>query len=131
MTTSRTDIGGLRVATILHDFIERECVPGTGITPPHFWAQLEAILDELAPVNRALLERRDELQASIDRWHQERAGQAHDPVAYRQFLEAIGYLLPEGDDFTITTIPVTVTVIEDAIEAKAITSEGRFIYEES
>ena len=114
MTTSRTDIGGLRVATILHDFIERECVPGTGITPPHFWAQLEAILDELAPVNRALLERRDELQASIDQWHQERAGQAHDPVAYRQFLEAIGYLLPEGDDFTITTTGVDSEIAEQA-----------------
>ncbi|MCZ6502211.1 MAG: malate synthase G [Gammaproteobacteria bacterium] len=101
--TDRVSIGGLKVARVIYDLVEQEIAPGTGIEPERFWLELESILDEMAPRNRALLARRDEFQLQIDRWHQERAGQAHDPEAYLSFLREIGYVLPEGDDFEIET----------------------------
>ncbi len=101
--TERIQAGGLQVARVLHDLVANEIAPGTGVDPSHFWTELEAIISELAPVNKALLARRDELQAQIDAWHQQRRGQAHNAAEYRAFLEQIGYLLPEAEDFTITT----------------------------
>jgi malate synthase len=104
--TERIQTGGLRVARALHDFIENEALPGTGVASERFWSALDAIVHELAPRNRALLARRDELQAKIDAWHRERRGQLFDPDAYRSFLEEIGYLEPEGRDFAATTANV-------------------------
>src|SRR5690606_37359544 len=71
-----------------------------------FWAGAEAVINDLAPKNRALLAKRDELQAQIDAWHQARKGQAHDAAAYKAFLQEIGYLLPEPADFKATTTNV-------------------------
>lgn len=101
--SKRIQCGGLQVAKVLHDLVANEIAPGTGIKPAKFWAALEQCVAQFAPRNKALLEKRDELQASIDAWHQARAGQPHDAVAYKAFLQEIGYLLPEGDDFSITT----------------------------
>ncbi len=101
--TERIQAGGLQVAKVLHDLVANEIAPGTGVDSDRFWAELENIFTELAPVNKALLARRDDLQAQIDAWHQQRRGQAHNAVEYRAFLEQIGYLLPEADDFSITT----------------------------
>jgi malate synthase len=99
----RIEAGGLSIAANLHDFINEEALAGTGIAPDRFWNGFAAILDDLAPKNRALLEKRDALQAKIDAWYREHRGQALDPAAYRQFLRDIGYLLPEGDAFSIGT----------------------------
>ncbi len=101
--TDRIQAGGLRVAKVLHDFIEDEALPGTGVAPAGFWSGLDAIVHELAPRNRALLAQRDELQARIDAWHLARRGQLLDPQAYESFLEEIGYLVPEGPDFAAAT----------------------------
>ena len=101
--TERIQAGGLRVAKVLRDFIEDEALPGTGVAPERFWSGLDAIVHELAPRNRALLAKRDELQAKIDAWHRARRGRLPDPDAYRSFLEEIGYLLPEAEDFAATT----------------------------
>jgi malate synthase len=98
----RVTIGELRIAKPLHDFIDREALPGTGVDPARFWGGFSAILHDLAPVNRALLEKRDALQAAIDAWHKQHKG-VGDPAAYRAFLAEIGYLLPEPGPFTITT----------------------------
>ncbi|MEM9256840.1 MAG: malate synthase G [Pseudomonadota bacterium] len=100
--TERISQGGLQVAAELHRLLEQDIAPGTGVTPEQFWQGLESIITELGPRNRALLHTRDELQASIDAWHRERGGQV-DPAEYRRFLEQIGYLLPEGDHFEIST----------------------------
>src|SRR3546814_1385277 len=78
-------------------------MPGTGVDAAAFWAGADSVIHDLAPKNRALLAKRDELQAQIDAWHQARAGQAHDAVAYKGFLQEIGYLLPEAEDFQATT----------------------------
>ncbi|HEX5842089.1 MAG TPA: malate synthase G [Pseudomonas sp.] len=101
--TERVQVGGLQVAKVLFDFVNNEAIPGTGIAAETFWAGAEAVINDLAPKNRALLAKRDQIQAQIDGWHQARAGQAHDAAAYKAFLEEIGYLLPEPADFQATT----------------------------
>ena len=104
--TERVQVGGLQVAKALYDFVNNEAIPGTGIAAEKFWAGAAAVIKDLAPKNRALLAKRDELQAQIDAWHQARQGQAHDAAAYKAFLQEIGYLLPEPEDFQATTTNV-------------------------
>ncbi|MFZ5958627.1 malate synthase G [Pseudomonas knackmussii] len=101
--TERVQVGGLQVAKVLFDFVNNEAIPGTGIDAGKFWAGVEAVINDLAPKNKALLAKRDDLQAKIDGWHQARAGQPHDAVAYKAFLQEIGYLLPEAADFQAST----------------------------
>ena len=101
--TEHVQVGGLQVAKVLFDFVNNEAIPGTGVSAEKFWAGAEKIINDLAPKNKALLSKRDTLQAQIDAWHQARKGQAHDAVAYKAFLQEIGYLLPEAADFQLST----------------------------
>ena len=101
--TQRTDKNGLQVAAELVDFIEGAALPGTGIDAGTFWAGLSDLVHDLGPKNRALLQTRKDMQAKIDSWHKERAGQPHDADAYTSFLREIGYLVPEGPAFEIDT----------------------------
>ncbi|MCD5991731.1 malate synthase G [Pseudomonas sp. CDFA 553] len=101
--TEHVQVGGLQVAKVLYDFVNNEALPGTGLDVAGFWMGADQLINELAPRNKALLAKRDDLQAQIDAWHQSHAGQAHDASAYKAFLEQIGYLLPEVADFQITT----------------------------
>jgi malate synthase len=101
--TDRVPVGNLRVARVLYDFVNTEALPGTDIDSDSFWAGVEKVVTDLNPQNQDLLARRDELQAQIDRYHRHHVIEPIDPEAYRQFLTEIGYLLPEPDDFTITT----------------------------
>ncbi len=101
--TSRLAKGGLQVAQVLDELVSKCLAPGTGIEPEKFWLALEEIVSELGPKNHELISRRDELQTQIDSWHREQKGKTFDSVAYRKFLEEIGYLVPEGEDFEIST----------------------------
>ncbi|WPZ20793.1 malate synthase G [Sulfitobacter faviae] len=101
--TGRIDKNGLQVEPALVDFIEGSALPGTGVDADVFWAGLSDLVHDLGPKNRALLEKRAELQATIDDWHRARAGQPHDAESYTAFLREIGYLLPEGPAFQIET----------------------------
>lgn len=101
--TEHVQVGGLQVAKVLFDFVNNEAIPGTGLTADKFWAGADKVIHDLAPKNKALLAKRDDFQARIDGWHQARAGQPHDAVAYKAFLQDIGYLLPEAADFQATT----------------------------
>ena len=101
--TEHVQVGGLQVAKVLFDFVNNEAIPGTGITADQFWAGADKVIHDLAPKNKALLAKRDDFQVRIDTWHQTHAGQAHDPVAYKAFLQDIGYLLPEAADFQAST----------------------------
>jgi malate synthase len=104
--TKRLDRAGLQVDAVLARFIEDEALPGTGIEAATFWSGLAGLLGDFAPKNRALLAKREDLQAKIDAWHVARRGQPHDHAAYKAFLAEIGYLLPEGPAFVIETTNV-------------------------
>jgi malate synthase len=106
VTESYVDRAGLQVAARLAAFLEDEALPGTGVTPEAFWRGFAGVVAELTPQNRALLALRDALQQKIDAWHVQRRNQPHDHDAYKAFLTEIGYLVPEGPDFTIETANV-------------------------
>jgi malate synthase len=95
--------GAVDVARELHDFVEKEALPGTGVDPARFWQGFSDVFAELTPVNRALLEKRESLQREIDGWHRARRGKPHDAAAYKAFLTEIGYLLPDAPAFEIAT----------------------------
>lgn len=112
--TPRTQIGGLQIANVIKELVEKQITPGSGIASEAFWNQLEQIVADLGPKNRALLAKREALQKQIDAWHQQHTGQPFDAAAYKAFLVEIGYLLPEVEDFTITTKNVDPEIAEMA-----------------
>jgi len=101
--SERVERGVLQVDAALAEFVESEVLAPLGRDAEAFWSGLTRIIREFGPRNLALLAKRDEIQAKIDRWHAEQRGQPHDPAAYRAFLEEIGYLVPEPAPFTIGT----------------------------
>src|SRR6056297_1425358 len=103
MTSMMIDKHGLRVSSILAEFIETEALPGTGVAPDQFWSAFDALVHELGPRNRELLAERDVLQTKIDDWHIGHRAAPHDHEAYKAFLKEIGYLCAEGPDFSIET----------------------------
>ncbi|MGO7021273.1 malate synthase G [Rhizobium leguminosarum] len=99
---SRVDKNGLAIETVLHDFLVKEVLPGLAVDADKFFADFSAVVHDLAPKNRALLAKRDELQVKIDDWYR-RHGAPADMDDYQSFLRDIGYLLPEGSDFQVST----------------------------
>ncbi|MFN4099452.1 MAG: malate synthase G, partial [Pararhodobacter sp.] len=99
----RIEKAGLSIDTRMVDFIEAQALPGTGVGAGAFWQALAGLVNGLGPKNRDLLAEREAMQARIDGWHLARRGQTHDAEAYHGFLTEIGYLVPEGPDFTIET----------------------------
>lgn len=101
MSQAYVDRAGLSVAAELAEFVEARALPGTGIPADSFWEGTAAILARFAPENRALLARRDALQAQLDAWFVERAGQTIDPAEQEAFLRSIGYLVDEPAPFAV------------------------------
>lgn len=99
----RVEKAGLKVDAALAKFVEEEAIVGTGIQPEAFWAGFSELVHGFGPKNRALVEKREEIQRQIDEWHVARKGQPHDAAAYLAFLKEIGYLVPEGEPFKIDT----------------------------
>ncbi len=93
----------LKIDKQLYDFIGNEVLPDTGINEGDFWDSFQVILEEFMPRNKTLLETRDNLQKQIDDWHLQHKNTKHDPIAYKQFLKDINYIVEEGDDFKIST----------------------------
>ena len=106
-------VGNLRVAKVLHDFVNTKVLPDTGVEQAQFWGGFDTLIHDLAPKNRALLAHRDELQEQINAWHKENKGNA-DFAAYKSFLEEIGYLEPKVEPFKVSTENV-----DDAIALQA------------
>lgn len=104
--------GKLQVAKELYDFVNAEALPGTGLDEEKFWKDLEKLVTDLTPKNRALLNERETIQKQIDAWH--KANDGFDFDAYKTFLEDIGYLEPEVDDFKITTENVDEVITKQA-----------------
>ena len=100
--TSYIDRANLKVSPLLADFIEKEVLPGLELESHDFWASMSAVVDDLTPINLQLLAERDAMQAKLDAWNV--ANKDHfEANKYKQFLYEIGYLVEEGDDFTVTT----------------------------
>ncbi|MGB3503228.1 MAG: malate synthase G [Mesorhizobium sp.] len=99
--SNRIAAAGLAIDSSLHEFIDR-AAKGTGVKAKDFWAGFAALVEDLAPKNRALLAKRDQIQAKIDEWHKAHPG-AVDLKAYKTFLKKIGYLVPEGEAFSVST----------------------------
>ncbi|MDC1131605.1 malate synthase G [Gammaproteobacteria bacterium] len=103
MSKNYITIGSLSVAEELSSFLSTEVLPGLEISEDHFWSSLEKIIHEFSPRNKELLDIRELMQGQIDAWHLANPGEEENLDVYKDFLKEIGYLLPEGKDFKITT----------------------------
>ncbi len=101
--SSRIRLHRLDIATELHQFIDTQVLPGTGVHSTAFWKGVDAIVADLAPRNNALLAERDHLQAELDAWHRAHPGPIRNMKGYRAFLQKIGYLVPEPATVKATT----------------------------
>ncbi|MER9939288.1 malate synthase G [Mesorhizobium sp. M0088] len=99
---NRVEIGDLKIVKELHAFVANEALPGTGIDASEFWSAFSSIIHDLAPRNRELLKLRDDIQSKIDNWHRQN-GAPDDLDAYKALLTEIGYIVPEGPNFSIST----------------------------
>lgn len=97
------NVGELDISESLFNFVKDEVIPETGVDNDHFWNSLSEVVNDIAPKNAELLNIRDDLQNKIDQWHIENRSKKHDPVAYKKFLQDIGYLVDEAGDFSIST----------------------------
>jgi malate synthase len=101
--TERVNCAGLQVDAALHQLLEQDIAPGTGVSPQDFWTALASIVADFMPRNRELLQIREDMQAQLDQWHKAHPGSDFDRSAYRNFLEEIGYLLPQPEQVQVTT----------------------------
>lgn len=117
--SDRITVNGLQVATVLHDFINNEALPGTGVDADAFWAGAASVITDLAPRNRELLAVRDDLQSKLDAWHRDHKDADLTPGsadfdAYKSYLTEIGYLVEVPADFQITTAGVDREIADTA-----------------
>ena len=112
--TTRVDRDGLQVAESLDRFLAEEALPGSGVDVATFWKGFSALVQAMAPRNRALLVERDRLQSELDAWHRAHPGPVRDTRAYRSFLERIGYLVPDPGKVRATTANVDPEIAEQA-----------------
>jgi len=106
--------GKLKINNKLYELINDKILPHTKINKAKFWKSFEALIYELAPINKELLDIRDTLQEKIDNWHKENKFNKFNFAKYKTFLQDIGYLVEEKEDFTITTQNVDVEIKEQA-----------------
>lgn len=100
--TNYVKVGNLQVASELYQFINEEAIPGSGVDQKQFWVDFERLIKDLTPKNKKLLARRDEIQSKLNTWYRENKGN-FDFAKYKAYLEEIGYLEPEVEDFQIGT----------------------------
>ncbi len=112
--TDKVQFGELSVEAVLARFMAEEALRGSGVSPAAFWAGFGAVLADLAPANATLLAERDALQGKIDAWHRAHPARPIDTAAFTAFLRDIGYLLPEGPDFSIATSGVDAEIATTA-----------------
>jgi len=93
----------LTLSSVLYEFINKEVIPGTDIDADEFWEKFDSAVHELAPINKALIEKRETIQKKIDVWHLANKSQKLNKVEYVRFLKSINYIVEEKDDFQVTT----------------------------
>jgi len=104
--SARINKYGLGVAEALDNLLNDEILPGLDIDADTIWEGFSRIVRDLAPTNKQLLQLRGDIQTKLDHWHRANPGLITDLQAYKKFLLEIGYLVPEGDDFSVTTSQV-------------------------
>ena len=100
---SLTEKNGLKISSKLFDFINNEVIPGTNVKSDEFWNNFEKSVHELAPINKNLIEKRENIQKKIDEWHKKNKNIEHDKKKYTEFLKSISYIVEEKEDFKIGT----------------------------
>ena len=103
---SITEKNGLKINTKLFDFVNNEIIPGTNIKSEEFWNNFGNIVHELAPINKKLIQKREDIQKKIDDWHKKNKGKELNKKEYLEFLKSISYIVEEKDDFNIETTNV-------------------------
>ena len=103
---SITEKNGLKISSKLYDFINNEVIPGTDIEIDKFWDNFEKVVHDLAPINKKLIEKREEIQKKIDEWHKQNNDKVLDKKEYIEFLKSISYIVEEKKDFNIETANV-------------------------
>ncbi len=107
---SLTEKNGLKISTKLFNFVNNEVIPGTNIKPDEFWDNFARNVHELAPINKRLIEKREEIQTKIDNWHKQNKDSDFNKEEYKKFLESISYIVEEKGDFNIETSNVDIEI---------------------
>ena len=94
---------GLKISSVMFDFVNNEAIPETGLDPDQFWAKFSAVVHEMAPTNKYLIEKRETIQKKIDDWHKSNKGKEFDKTEYIKFLKSLDYLIEEKNEFKIET----------------------------
>ena len=89
------DKNGLKISSTLFEFINNEAIPNTGVKIDDFWNRFSKVVHELTPINKKLIQKRENIQKKIDDWHKSRKGKNFDKNEYMNFLKSIGYLVEE------------------------------------
>jgi len=97
---------GLKINLKIFEFINDEVLPGTGIRSEDFWNKFEKIVNELSPINKDLIEKREIIQKKIDEWHKNNNNKSFNKEEYTAFLKSISYITEEKEDFKIETSDV-------------------------
>ena len=103
MKKNYEEVNNLKISSELLRFVNNEILRDTDVSPEKFWSDFDQIVHELAPINKKLLDKRQDLQKKIDDWHIENKGKEFDIHKYKKFLNEIGYLKDQGPDFIIET----------------------------
>ena len=93
----------LVISSVLLDFVNNEAIPGTGINSDNFWLQFDKAVHELSPINKSLLNKREQIQKKIDDWHKANLNKDFEYNEYYNFLQSIGYIVEEKENFNIST----------------------------
>ena len=104
------EIKKLTISKNLYSFVNKNLLPGTGISNNDFWKGFSKSIHKLTSKNKELLEKREELQKKIDNFHKKRKGNEFDFKEYNKFLNDIGYLKKVGPDFKIKTKNVDIEI---------------------
>ena len=97
---------GLKISSVMFDFVNNEAIPETGLDPDQFWAKFSEVVHEMAPTNKYLIEKRETIQKKIDYWHKSNKGKEFDKTEYIKFLKSLDYLIEEKNEFKIETTNV-------------------------
>ncbi len=97
---------GLKINTKFMDFVNNEIIPGTNIKSDEFWTNFGKIVHELAPLNKKLIQKREDIQKKLDDWHKRNKDKELNKKEYLDFLKSITYIVEEKDDFNIETVNV-------------------------